>query len=184
MANKETVRVSPISEAIEKAKVPLSAAVKANGFVFVSGMPPIDRATGGMVRRANRGMPRERQSRARGRRIVARQGSEGDGLRRQRGALRDDQSRVRAVFSGRSARAHVRGCRLVADGVRHRDRVRRARLNQSRRRACLSTQRWNSRSIVAGSWMPPSGKPTWNVGTPVTSASRAASVTASRREKS
>jgi len=30
MAMKETVRVSPISEMIEKAKVPLSAAVKAN----------------------------------------------------------------------------------------------------------------------------------------------------------
>ena len=50
MAKKETVRVSPISEAIEKANVPLSVAVKANGFVFVSGMPPIDRATGSMVR--------------------------------------------------------------------------------------------------------------------------------------
>ena len=50
MAMKETVRVSPISEMIEKAKVPLSAAVKANGFVFVSGMPPFDRASGGMVR--------------------------------------------------------------------------------------------------------------------------------------
>jgi reactive intermediate/imine deaminase len=50
MAMKETVRVSPISEMIEKAKVPLSAAVKANGFVFVSGMPPFDHATGGMVR--------------------------------------------------------------------------------------------------------------------------------------
>ena len=37
MAMKETVRVSPISEMIEKANVPLSAAVKANGFVFVSG---------------------------------------------------------------------------------------------------------------------------------------------------
>ncbi len=49
MAKKETVRVSPISEAIEKANVPLSVAVKANGFVFVSGMPPIDRATGSMV---------------------------------------------------------------------------------------------------------------------------------------
>ena len=50
MATKETVRVSPISDAIEQAKVPLSAAVKANGFVFVSGMPPIDRASGRMVR--------------------------------------------------------------------------------------------------------------------------------------
>ena len=39
---KETVRVPVISDVTERAKVPLSAAVKAGGFVFVSGMPPID----------------------------------------------------------------------------------------------------------------------------------------------
>ena len=50
MAMKETVRVSPISDVTERLGVPLSAAIKANGFVFVSGMPPFDRATGGMVR--------------------------------------------------------------------------------------------------------------------------------------
>ena len=47
---KQVVRVSSISEATEKAGVPLSAAVKANGFVFVSGLPPIDRQTGQLVR--------------------------------------------------------------------------------------------------------------------------------------
>lgn len=47
---KRTVRVPGISEALEKNKVPLSPAVKANGFVFVSGCPPLDRATGQMVR--------------------------------------------------------------------------------------------------------------------------------------
>jgi 2-iminobutanoate/2-iminopropanoate deaminase len=46
---KETVRVGKITEAIEKGKVPLSAAVKANGFVFVSGLPPIDQKTGELV---------------------------------------------------------------------------------------------------------------------------------------
>ena len=34
---KTVVKVPGISEGIEKAKVPLSAAIKANGFVFVSG---------------------------------------------------------------------------------------------------------------------------------------------------
>jgi reactive intermediate/imine deaminase len=46
---KEIIHVSPISEALAKAKVPLSPAVKANGFVFVSGLPPFDRTTGTMV---------------------------------------------------------------------------------------------------------------------------------------
>ena len=46
---KEIVNLSPISEALAKAKVPLSPAVKANGFVFVSGLPPFDRKTGAMV---------------------------------------------------------------------------------------------------------------------------------------
>jgi 2-iminobutanoate/2-iminopropanoate deaminase len=46
MAQKEVIRVGTITEAEEKARVPLSAAIKANGFVFVSGLPPIDQRTG------------------------------------------------------------------------------------------------------------------------------------------
>jgi 2-iminobutanoate/2-iminopropanoate deaminase len=48
--DKEIIKVSPISEALEKGKIPLSPAVKANGFVFVSGLPPFDRKTGAMVK--------------------------------------------------------------------------------------------------------------------------------------
>ena len=47
---KEIVRVPGISDALEKAKVPLSSAVKANGFVFCSGMPPMNPETGEIVR--------------------------------------------------------------------------------------------------------------------------------------
>jgi len=47
---KEIINVSPISESLAKGKVPLSPAVKANGFVFVSGLPPLDRKTGELVK--------------------------------------------------------------------------------------------------------------------------------------
>ena len=48
-SKKECVFVKGISEALQKAKVPLSPAVKANGFVFVSGLPPVDPKTGKLV---------------------------------------------------------------------------------------------------------------------------------------
>lgn len=47
---KTVIEVPGISEGVRKAGVPLSAAIKANGFVFVSGMPPMDPATGSFVK--------------------------------------------------------------------------------------------------------------------------------------
>ena len=47
---KEIIEVPVISDAIRKIGVPLSTVVRANGFVFVSGLPPIDLTTGKMVR--------------------------------------------------------------------------------------------------------------------------------------
>ena len=46
---REVIHVPGVSDALVKAKVPLSAAVKAGGFVFVSGMPPIDLEKGTLV---------------------------------------------------------------------------------------------------------------------------------------
>jgi reactive intermediate/imine deaminase len=43
---KEVVRLGAISEAMERANVPASAVVKAGGFVFVAGLPPVDIKTG------------------------------------------------------------------------------------------------------------------------------------------
>jgi 2-iminobutanoate/2-iminopropanoate deaminase len=46
---KEPVHVPVISEMLARAGIPLSPAVKAGGFVFVSGAPPIDLKTGAIV---------------------------------------------------------------------------------------------------------------------------------------
>lgn len=47
--SKEIVEVPVVSDAIRKVGVPLSPVVRANGFVFVSGLPGIDLATGRVV---------------------------------------------------------------------------------------------------------------------------------------
>lgn len=43
---KQIVAVPGISKHLKKEGIPLSAAVRAGGFVFVSGQPPVDRRTG------------------------------------------------------------------------------------------------------------------------------------------
>jgi reactive intermediate/imine deaminase len=50
MQGKQVVHVPGISEGLIAKKVPISPAVKANGFVFVSGMPPMDVTTGEFVK--------------------------------------------------------------------------------------------------------------------------------------
>ncbi len=43
---KQVIDVPGISRHLKKEGIPLSAAVRAGGFVFVSGQPPVDRRTG------------------------------------------------------------------------------------------------------------------------------------------
>ena len=47
---KHAVEVPVLSETIRKLNVPLSLATRANGFVFVSGTPPLDPVTGALVK--------------------------------------------------------------------------------------------------------------------------------------
>ncbi len=47
---RDVIEVSGISDVTRAAKVPLSAAIRANGFVFVSGTPPIDVELGGFIK--------------------------------------------------------------------------------------------------------------------------------------
>lgn len=51
--DKEIIRVGKLTEATERAGVPLSTVVRGGGMVFVSGMPPIDRETGEFVLNAD-----------------------------------------------------------------------------------------------------------------------------------
>lgn len=46
----EIIEVGELTKAIAARKIPLNAATKANGFVFVSGLPPVDWKTGKLVR--------------------------------------------------------------------------------------------------------------------------------------
>ena len=48
--DRTVIEVPGISEAIRKAGVPLSPVIKANGFVFVSGLPPMNLATGAFAK--------------------------------------------------------------------------------------------------------------------------------------
>ena len=43
---KEVIDIPGISKHLKKEGIPLSAVVRAGGFVFVSGQPPVDRRTG------------------------------------------------------------------------------------------------------------------------------------------
>ena len=50
MPKKVVVHVPGISDGLIAAKVPISPVVRANGFLFVSGMPPMDVKTGKIVK--------------------------------------------------------------------------------------------------------------------------------------
>ena len=48
--DRTVVEIPGLSDSIRKSGVPLSPVVKANGFVFVAGLPPIDLKTGAFVK--------------------------------------------------------------------------------------------------------------------------------------
>lgn len=50
---KQVINVPGVSKHLKKEGIPLSTAVRAGGFVFVSGQPPVDRRTGRKYFRRN-----------------------------------------------------------------------------------------------------------------------------------
>ena len=48
--DRTVIDVPGISDGTRRTGVPLSTAIKANGFVFVSGLPPMDAATGAFIK--------------------------------------------------------------------------------------------------------------------------------------
>ncbi len=48
--DKEIIEVPVLSAAIRNLGIPLSPVIRANGFVFVSGLPPLDLETGKLIR--------------------------------------------------------------------------------------------------------------------------------------
>ena len=48
--SKETFRIGKLSDVLDAAKVPLSPVVRANGFIFVSGQPPLNSKTGDLIK--------------------------------------------------------------------------------------------------------------------------------------
>jgi enamine deaminase RidA (YjgF/YER057c/UK114 family) len=62
---KEIIEVPVLSEAVRRLGLPFSLVTRANGFVFVSGTPPLDIVTGKFV-------AGDIEAQAQGRRLVAR----------------------------------------------------------------------------------------------------------------
>jgi 2-iminobutanoate/2-iminopropanoate deaminase len=50
MADKEIIEIPVLSEVLRKLAIPISPVVRANGFLFVSGLPPLDPVTGQLVK--------------------------------------------------------------------------------------------------------------------------------------
>lgn len=50
MAEKEIIEIPGLSEGMRVAGIPLSTCVRANGFLYLSGMPPLDLKTGTVLK--------------------------------------------------------------------------------------------------------------------------------------
>ena len=157
---KEIVHVPGISDALVKYNVPISAAVKANGFVFISGAPPIDPETGklvtGNIEEQTEAVLRYLGKGPGGLGIVIREGREGHSVCRELGVLRAHQRNLSPLLSPSAPGPDIRHGRLVADGVRHRDRMCRA-CGLARRWSLQSDDVFRNRSPTSAKSLIPSG---------------------------
>ncbi|MET3518434.1 hypothetical protein ABID25_000245 [Mesorhizobium abyssinicae] len=124
--SKEIVEVPVLSAAVRTLGVPLSLVTRGAGLVFVSGMPPLDRATGRLVK-GDIEVQAETSLKALKHCLEAAGSSldkaDGARLRCQCRLLQRHQPGLCQAFPREPAIADLRAGGVMADGVRYRDRV-------------------------------------------------------------
>ena len=142
---KEIVEIPKLSEALRKIGVPLSPCVRAGGFLYISGLPPLDLDSGQMVK-GGIDVQTEQVMQVMKHTLESAGSSLDRVVKCQVFVTNSAYYRIVNEIYGRyfphdPPAQDLRRHGVLADGVRHRDRVRRARLSaRIRVRARLSAR--------------------------------------------